>query len=78
MYDFTSTHMSQRRGVRATTTLLISTGIAEPILTAPIRLRFLQMHTDGKSANANVIIYALYILHNSIVVLQDMKTYTSK
>jgi hypothetical protein len=52
--------------------------VAVPVLTAPIQLRFLQIHINGKSANANVAMYALHILHNSIVIPQDMKPHTSK
>jgi hypothetical protein len=33
--------------------------VAVPVLTAPIRLRFLQMHINGESANANVAMYSL-------------------
>jgi hypothetical protein len=52
--------------------------VVVPVLTAPIQLRFLQIHINGKSANANVAMYALHILHNSIVIPQDMKPDTSK
>jgi hypothetical protein len=30
------------------------------------------MHINGKSANANVAMYVLHILHNSKVIPQDM------
>jgi hypothetical protein len=52
--------------------------VVVPVLTAPIQLRFLQIHINGKSANANVAMYALHILRNSKVIPQDMKPDTSK
>ena len=64
MHDFTSTHTSQREGVRAATTLLINVHCCTGTY-APIRLWFLQMHINGKSANAHIAIYAL---HNSTIV----------
>ena len=33
------------------------------------------MHINRKSANANVAMNALHILHNSKVIPQDMKSY---
>jgi hypothetical protein len=64
-HDFISTHTSPRKGVRAATTLLISTCVAVPVLTPPIWLWFLQMHIDGKSANANVVMFIHHIPQNS-------------
>jgi len=65
-------YISQGVGVRAATTLLINVSCCT-VLIAPIRLRFLQMHINGKSTNANVAMYALHTLHNSKVIPQDMK-----
>ena len=50
----------------------------QQVITAPIQLLFLQMHINRKSVNANVAMYALHVLLNSIIVPQDMKSYTSK
>jgi hypothetical protein len=36
------------------------------------------MQINGKSANANVAMYALCELHNSIIEPQDINSYTSK
>ena len=38
----------------------LSMCVVVPVITAPIRLRFLLMHINGKSANANVAMYALH------------------
>jgi hypothetical protein len=76
MHDFTSTNTSQGEGVRAATTLLINVRCCNNIAHQrallyrylPYQFGYgLHMQINGKSANANVAMYALHELHNSTI-----------